>query len=38
LPVTGVFSTRNPAEAISVIEATLGVSAIHIAGGLIILR
>lgn len=38
LPVTGVFSTRDPAEAISVIEATLGVTAIRLTGALTILR
>ncbi len=38
LPVTGVFSTSNPAEAIHVIEATLGVSALHLTSALTILH
>lgn len=38
LPVTGVFSTDDPTEAIHVIEATLGVSEFRLADALIILH
>lgn len=38
LPVTGVFSTSNPAEVIQVIEATLGVSALHLTSALTVLH
>lgn len=38
LPVTGVFDARRPAEAISIIETTLGVSAIRITDALVLLR
>ena len=38
LPVTGVFSTDDPTEAIHVIEATLGVSEFRLADALTILH
>ncbi|MGQ4274545.1 FecR family protein [Terrihabitans sp. B22-R8] len=37
-PVTGVFDSRDPDQAIANIEATLGVSALRLGGALTILR
>lgn len=38
LPVTGIFSTRDPAEALHIIEATLGVSALNLTDALTVLH
>jgi len=38
LPVTGVFDTRDPAAAIDMIEATVGVSSFRLTNALIVLR